>query len=64
MKKILEIIQKWFRHNCQNQPKDQITDNREGVFSKRDLCLKCGHTWVMFVQHIKFDNPVEDGATQ
>lgn len=45
-------------------PRDQITDNQEGVFSKRDLCLKCGHTWVMFVQHVKLDKLEEDGTTR
>ena len=28
----------------------------ERVFSKEDLCLECGHTWVMYVEVIKIEN--------
>ena len=34
---------------------DTIAKDNEILFSKEDLCLECGHTWVMYVEVIKVD---------
>ncbi len=52
MKKILEIVQKWFRHNCQNH-KELVSSNyfkcgsSGSIFSmgKDYKCNKCGKKW-------------------
>jgi hypothetical protein len=30
---------------------DPLINPNEFVFSKTDLCLQCGHTWIMYVEH-------------
>lgn len=32
---------------------DDVVSSSEITFSKEDLCLECGHTWVMYVEVIK-----------
>jgi hypothetical protein len=32
--------------------KESSINKREYILYKQDLCLDCGHTWVMFIQHI------------
>ena len=32
---------------------DNAVSSSEITFSKEDLCLECGHTWVMYVEVIK-----------
>jgi hypothetical protein len=35
---------------------DTFINDEEIVFSKEDLCLDCGWTWIMYVEVIKVDN--------
>jgi len=32
--------------------KESSINDRESILWKQDLCLECGHTWVMFIQHV------------
>lgn len=36
---------------------DVSIDPYEQVFCKEDLCLECGHTWVMYVEVVKVNPP-------
>lgn len=64
MKKILEIVQKWFRHNCQNHKKlvssNYFMCGSSGyIFSTgRDYkCNKCGKKWTDNSPDIKKSPP-------
>lgn len=35
---------------------DEVVPQDELTFSKEDLCLECGHTWVMYVEVIKISS--------
>ena len=42
-------------HASRTSKSDIAIKNQEAVFSKEDLCLKCGHTWVMYVERLSID---------
>ena len=48
-------------HVAQSRPDDSaIWQKNEVVFSKEDLCLECGHTWVMYVARILVEKEEKD----
>jgi len=48
-------INVWRMYTSNTRSNDNVTDPYEKTFTKEDLCLECGHNWVMYVEVIKVD---------
>ena len=46
---------------AKSRPDDEaIWQKNEVVFSKEDLCLNCGHTWIMYVERSVIEQDEDD----